>query len=201
MIEFQCNVCGIANRCPESEFSRESACCSLCGSTVRMRGAIAALSVALYGRAYEIARFPRHPRFRGLGISDWDGYVERLPLVLDYHCTYYDQPPRLDITAVPEAERGRYDFVTAIDVFEHVPPPVSRGFAGAASLLKPGGVLVLSVPYSLDDRTIEHFPNLHDFEIVDHGGAPRLVNTTVDGRVEVFDDRVFHGGGGKKPEM
>jgi hypothetical protein len=166
-----------------------------------MRAAIAALSLALYGRIYEIARFPERPRFRGLGMSDWDGYADRLSGVLDYRNTYFDTPPSLDITAIPEHERGRNDFLIAIDVFEHVPPPVPCAFEGAASLLKPGGALILSVPYTLEERTVEHFPNLYDYELVDHGGVRRLVNERCDGELEVFDDLRFHGGPGMTLEM
>ncbi|MDP9104696.1 MAG: class I SAM-dependent methyltransferase [Candidatus Eremiobacteraeota bacterium] len=166
-----------------------------------MRAAIAALSLALFGRIYEIARFPKRPRFRGLGLSDWPGYAERLRRVLEYRNTYADRPPLLDITAIPERERGRNDFLLSIDVFEHVPPPVSRAFDGAAALLKPGGALILSVPYTLGERTIEHFPSLHDFSIAHQNGVPFLINTTADGRTERFDDLRFHGGEGLTLEM
>ncbi len=200
-VRFSCTVCGAPNASPEDSFSRESGACSTCGGTVRMRAAIAALSIALYGRVYDIARFPNRPRFRGLGMSDWDGYAVRLARVLDYRNTHLDSQPRLDITAVPPRERGRYDFLIAIDVFEHVPPPVGRAFEGAASLLKPGGVLILSVPYTLEERTTERFPNLYDYKLEDDGGSPRLVNRTRDGRTEIFDDLRFHGGTGMTLEM
>jgi SAM-dependent methyltransferase len=200
-VDFRCTVCGTANQYPEVEFSRESATCHGCGSTVRMRAAIAALSLGLYGRVYDIDHFPRRPRFRGLGMSDWDGYATRLRRVLDYHNTHIEKRPKLDITAIPRREHGRNDFLISIDVFEHVPPPVSRAFEGAATLLKPGGVLILSVPYTLNDRTVEHFPNLHDYRITEHRGTRRLVNRRRDGGTETFDDLRFHGGRGMTLEM
>ena len=175
--------------------------CRGCGSTVRMRAAIAALSLGLYGRVYDIDHFPRRPRLRGLGMSDWDGYAMRLRRVLDYKNTHVERRPKLDITAIPRGERGRNDFLISIDVFEHVPPSVARAFDGAAALLKPGGVLVLSVPYTLDDRTVEHFPSLHNYRITEHRGIRRLVNRRPDGRTEVFDDLSFHGGRGITLEM
>ena len=176
MVDFRCTVCGESNQCAEHAFSRESAFCRGCGSTVRMRATIAALSLALYGRVYDIDHFPRRPRLRGLGMSDWDGYAVRLRRILDYKNTHFEKRPKLDITAIPRGERGRNDFLISIDVFEHVPPPVSRAFAGAAALLKPGGVLILSVPYTLADRTVEHFPELHDYRVTKHHGVRRLVN-------------------------
>ncbi len=223
MVEFQCNICETANHCAEASFSREGAFCSGCHSTVRMRAAIAALSLALYGQVYAISRFPERPRFRGLGMSDWAGYSARLRRAVDYRNTYFAKPPArgfarvrrviefvngyadksfpLDITAIPERERGRSDFLISIDVFEHVPPPVSRAFEGAAALLKPGGALILSAPYTLDDRTVEHFPNLHEYELAERCGVTCLINKTADGRMELFDDLRFHGGPGMTLEM
>jgi SAM-dependent methyltransferase len=166
-----------------------------------MRAAVAALSIGLYGRVYDIDHFPRRPRFRGVGMSDWDGYAARLKRVLDYRNTHLQRRPKLDITAIPRGERSRNDFLISIDVFEHVPPPVSRAFDGAAALLKPGGVLILSVPYTLDERTVEHFPDLHEYRIVEDRGARRLVNKRRDGRTEIFDDPTFHGGVGTTLEM
>jgi SAM-dependent methyltransferase len=199
-LEFRCIVCGTKNRC-ESILSRESGHCSTCGSTVRMRAAIFALSMGLYGRPLDIASFPKRPRFRGVGLSDWDGYAARLRRVLDYRNTRYDRRPALDITAVPERERSRYDFVLSIDVFEHIPPPVGRAFEGAAALLRSGGLLVFSAPYTLDEQTVEHFPHLDTFRLAEHAGVPYLINKRRDGRLEWFDDLVFHGAEGFTLEM
>lgn len=109
--------------------------------------------------------------------------------------------PILDITAVQGFEHSRNDFVMSIDVFEHVPPPVYRAFEGAASLLKSGGILVLSVPYTLEEKTVEHFPDLFDYRIAEHGGVKYLINKRRDGRLEMFDELSFHGGAGMTLEM
>jgi hypothetical protein len=73
----------------------------------------------------------------------------------DYKNTHFEKRPKPHITAIPHGERSRNDFLISIDVFERVPPPVSRAFVGVAAPLKPGGVLILSVPYTLGDRTVE----------------------------------------------
>ena len=78
---------------------------------------------------------------------------------------------------------------------------MSRAFANARRLLKPHGIFIFSVPYSLDQETLEHFPDLHDYRLVEKDGAWRLENRTSDGRRQVFSDLVFHGGPGSTLEM
>ena len=94
-----------------------------------------------------------------------------------------------------------FDFIISSDVFEHVPPPVSIAFANARKLLKPGGVLVFTVPYIKDGKTREHFPDLYKYEIIKKGSRCFLKNTTRDGVEQIFDNLVFHGGAGATLEM
>jgi SAM-dependent methyltransferase len=202
-LRFTCNICGAACEQPAAAVLRESAGCAACGSTLRTRAVIHALSLALFGESRVLAAWPERRDLRGVGLSDWDGYARLLAQRCDYTNTYYHAPPFLDITDVPEAMAGRHDFLISSDVFEHVAPPVSRAFEGARRLLKPGGTLVLTVPFVQNVKaTREHYPELHDFEIVDGPeGRPRLVNRRRDGGTEQFDDLVFHGGPGETLEL
>jgi SAM-dependent methyltransferase len=200
-VQFVCNICGRGNDVALAALSREQDSCTGCGSTVRMRAMIHLLSMALFGRSLPLPDFPEDRSKRGIGLSDWDGYARPLSRKLDYRNTFFHAEPHVDITAPPAEWKGSLDFVIATDVFEHVAPPVGRAFAGAASLLRPGGVLVFSVPYSLDALTVEHFPNLHDFELEQSNGVWTLVNRTRDGRIETYRDLVFHGGPGQTLEM
>jgi len=86
-------------------------------------------------------------------------------------------------------------------VFEHVPPPLRPAWAGLFELLRPGGLLVFSVPYRADGETVEHYPDLHDYEIVTRDGEHVLRNATRDGRVCEHRDLVFHGGPGETLEL
>ena len=86
-------------------------------------------------------------------------------------------------------------------MFEHVTPPVAVAFRNAHALLAAGGVFIFSVPFMFADDTVEHFPDLHDWQIEQRDGRFRVVNRTRDGRVQVFDDPVFHGGPGTTLEM
>jgi SAM-dependent methyltransferase len=193
-----CNICGAS--CEPGHWQRVSCSNPDCNSTARTRAVIHVLSHALFGESLPISDFPERPDLRGIGMSDW-GYDWRLAEKLGYQNTFYDEEPRLDITAPPQELLETLDFVISSDVFEHVPPPVQRAFDGAVSLLRPGGVFVLTVPYSAEGETREHFPNLAEWEIVQFKGARILVNHTATGEWEVYDDLHFHGGPGLTLEM
>lgn len=203
-VDFQCNVCGTVNLKVERRRveNRETPSCGVCHSSLRMRSVIHALSTALFSKSLAIHAFPQNPSLKGLGMSDWDGYASRLGGRLNYVNTFYHTEPRLDITDVPLKMHGLYDFLISSDVFEHIPPSgLKAAFANARALLSEGGVFVLTVPFTKSGSTIEHFPRLHDFQIVEAGGHHILHNTTLDGEHEVFDQLVFHGGPGMTLEM
>lgn len=198
---FICNVCGAACERPPEPVGREVPGCAQCGSTVRLRGLVALLSEELFGTALALPDFPPLKTVRGFGMSDPDELATRLAEKFAYTNTFYHQPPRLDITAPPEDEIGRNDFIISSEVLEHVPPPVEQAFANLYRLLKPGGVLLLTVPYSLEPQVKEHYPELHEYALASPGGRPVLVNRRRDGTVEVFENLCFHGGGGSTLEM
>jgi SAM-dependent methyltransferase len=203
-IRFRCNICGGAGaRRVLAEFGRENASCDTCHSTVRMRGVVHLVSMAMFGKSLALPEFPVRPDIRGIGMSDWDEYANRLASRVTYTNTFYHQEPHLDVTEVPEELAGSCDFVISTDVFEHVAPPVSKAFDGALRLLKPGGYLVLTVPFATEEsETREHFPTLHNYKIVAHqDGRFKLINTLPTGEVEEFEDLIFHGGPGTTLEM
>lgn len=200
-MHYTCNICGRENEFVESRLGRENPDCDGCGSTVRMRSIIGLLTNALFGTVAPLEQLPVRREIRGVGLSDWDEYARRLAERLDYTNTYYHQEPRLDITDVGEHQEGTCDFVISTDVFEHVLAPVSKAFVGARKLLKPGGLLVLTVPYSLDAQTLEHFPHLHEWRLEQDDAGWVLHNRRPDGTEESTRDLIFHGGPGCTLEM
>ena len=167
---------------------------------MRSRAVIHALSVALFGRSGDLPDFPSRMDLRGVGLSDEASYAEGLSRKLSYVNTWYHEEPLLDITAPPAELDGTLDFLISSDVFEHVAPPVERAFENSFRLLKPGGVMILTVPVQAGEQTTEHFPSLNEYEVI-HTAEPVLVNKTVAGETEVFRDLRFHGGPGAVLEM
>lgn len=200
-LAFRCNVCGGGCAARAAQLERETPSCGHCGSTLRFRAIVHALSLELHGRSLALPEFPARPDLAGLGMSDWEGYAAPLAACTGYRNTFFHQEPRLDILSPPPEWRGRFDFIVSSDVLEHVPPPVERAFLNLRALLKPGGLLVLTVPYGLQDETLEHFPELHEFRVTQRAGRPVLENTTRDGVRQEFDELVFHGGPGATLEM
>ena len=144
---------------------------------------------------------PVNSAIQGIGLSDWEGYASRVASIFSYHNTFFHAEPRLDITDPPTELLGTLDFIISTDVFEHVAPPVNRAFEGAFRLLKPGGGLVLTVPFTKDAETVEHFPTLNEFQLLHSHAGYRILNRRRDGTYEMFDHLVFHGGPGETLEM
>ena len=200
-VRFRCNICSARCIASADALQREIATCTRCRSTVRTRTMVHLLTAELFGRSMAIRDLPVRRDIVGIGLSDSGNYADRLPERLAYTNTFFHMEPRLDIAAAPEELTARFDFIIASDVFEHVAPPVSRAFANARRLLKPHGILIFSVPYALDGETREHYPDLHDYRLVEKDGVWRLENRTSDGRRQVFSELVFHGGPGSTLEM
>ena len=201
IVAFCCNICGRENAVQRSALTREAPTCAGCESTVRMRGIVATLSIELFGTPLKLDDFPVRKDIRGVGLSDWDRYAEPLSRKLSYKNTFYHQEPLLDITRPRPSDSARYDFLISTDVFEHVEPDVARAFAGAAQILRPGGLFLFSVPYTLEPENLEHFPELHQWETHRILDEWMLINRTREGKLQLHTDLIFHGGPGTTLEM
>lgn len=167
-----------------------------------MRSVIHALAIELFGRPMILPDFPADRTISGLGMSDWDGYASRLAGAVSYTNTFYHAEPRLDITAVPESMIGKYRFLISSDVFEHIPVrSLDSAFLNSRRLLRPDGLFLFTVPFTKEGNTVEHFPNMYDFRIIETAGKRFLYNRTQEGKEEIFDQLIFHGGDGMTLEM
>jgi SAM-dependent methyltransferase len=197
---FTCNLCGSEGVAENRGWPRDTATCTVCGSAARFRCLADIVARELFAADAPIPALPHRPDLVGAGMSDHPALAAALGRRLRYTNTFYHCEPRLDVSA-PGEHAGRYDLVVCSEVFEHVPPPVEPAFAGLFELLRPGGLLVFSVPYHADGETREFFPGLHRYEVVAENGGHVLRNMTRDGRLEEFSDLIFHGGPGETLEL
>ena len=201
-VAFRCNLCGARGSAPLAQLrDRETATCRVCRSNQRFRALMAALQDRLMGEVAPLRLMAARKDLAGIGMSDAGAYATWLERKFDYTNTFFHTAPFLDIQHPDARHLGRYDFVVTSDVLEHVAPPISGGFTNLRALLKSGGVLAMTVPYGLQDTTVEHFPDLHDFRIEGNGAHRRLLNRTRDGREQCFEDLCFHGGDGATLEL
>jgi SAM-dependent methyltransferase len=173
---FTCNLCGVAGIAETRGWPRDTGTCRGCGSAARFRGLAGLIARELFGSSAPLHTRPARGDLAGVGMSDPLPLAAVLGRKMAYANTYYHCEPRLDFCA-PGDHAGRYDLVVCSEVLEHVPPPIEPAFTGLRDLLRPGGLLVFSVPYRSDGETTEHFPALHDYEILVRDGEHVLRNT------------------------
>lgn len=200
-IAWQCNICGTSQISRFSELGRDVFSCCTCRSTTRMRHLMYVLSMTLFGRPLIMSEMPKRDSVRGLGLSDSQQISDRLATTFLYRNTFYHREPRLDIMELPAHMDEVCDFVISSDVFEHVPPPIEKAFINSRRLLRSGGTFFLTVPYTLQGSTLEHFPELFDYSIQKDEQGKFLENRTRDGQEQVFRNLEFHGGEGATLEM
>jgi SAM-dependent methyltransferase len=197
LLRFTCNVC--SSECRAETLDREIPSCK-CGSNVRFRWIVHALSTGLFGESLPLKKFPKDKNIRGVSLSDWGPIAKILAKRFDYQNTFLHREPRLDIMDLQSGADARYDFIVASEVLEHVPPPVQIAFDNLARLVKPSGFVVFSSPYESSGETVEHFPQLFDFQVLKFCSTYVLLNRTKDGRLEAFENLQFHNGPGNTLE-
>src|ERR1035438_2929235 len=105
MHTFTCNIC--ESSCRAETLDRELPSCERCGSNVRFRWIVHALSMEIFGKSLALTKFPKRRNVCGFGMSDPGPIAEVLPRRFDYRNTFYHREPRFDITS--ERTDGAYD--------------------------------------------------------------------------------------------
>jgi SAM-dependent methyltransferase len=162
-----CAVCGEFHPHFPADMRREGAQCSQCGSTWRNRATVVALMLGFQWALEPIPDWREDWSRRGVGFDDCPAIFSRLPSRVSYTNTHLGRFPKLDLLCPPSEALGALDFALCAMVMEHVPPPVQRGFDGLAALLRPGGFAVVTVPIFESETTVEYYPGLVEFEILD----------------------------------
>ena len=194
-MDFQCNICSSHVRdCPPDRIDRETVSCPTCHSTVRVRSIVHLLSMALYSRTMALTEFPVDRAIVGLGLSEEHAYADMLAERFSYTNTFYHREPRFDICGPLGKRSASSDFLIATEVFEHIAPPLDVAFRNAFEVLKPGGTLIFTVPYSNEEQTVEHFPDLHEVQVVEFSDERILINRSTAGSYTLHRNLVFHGG-------
>jgi DNA-directed RNA polymerase subunit RPC12/RpoP len=201
-LKYRCNICGKVSSTPLSIIqSRERASCHYCGSTLRFRSIINALSLELFKESRILPDCPESKEIVGVGMSDSDIYAIPLSRKFRYTNTYYHKDPKINILSITPEMKNQADFIISSDVFEHIPYPIEKAFENLYDLLRNHGVCIFSVPYTTHDTTVEYFPDLFDYKIVQEKGRSKLVNKTKEGEIQVYDDLCFHDGAGSTLAM
>ena len=84
---FTCNICN--SPCRAEILDREVPSCKRCGSNVRFRWIVHALSMELFGKSLPLTKFPKQRNVRGFGMSDPGQIADVLRKRFDYRNTYY----------------------------------------------------------------------------------------------------------------
>ena len=196
-----CSVCGDAFKASIAELHPRTANCKNCNSTVRWRSVAAITSILLSGRAVPLPMLPPRPEVTAFGMSCPRIFNDMFSDKVNLWNTFYDKEPCFDITKLEEPYPDPFDLAISVEILEHVPPPVSKAFENLYKILKPDGILLMTVPFGNKGETLEHYPNLHDYHLEKRSGEQVLINITREGKKEEFGDLVFHGGSGFTLEM
>jgi SAM-dependent methyltransferase len=181
----QCNICGWEGEFLRPERDREGMLCGNCASSSRLRAVIYWLAKVTGNEDVPLHGWPRSPSVAILESSARGSYPVMLADKFDYYATEFD-PGKIAEGTQPRFFAdfqdlhfgdSTFDVVIASDVFEHVRDDAA-GYREILRTLKPGGSLILTVPYT------------HTQPV-----TVRRVDTT--GSKDVFlVEPEYHGGGG-----
>jgi len=198
---YTCNITGNKFDLQETDKTREGALAY--GYNSRFRAICYVLSKQLFNKVNILTHMDTHKEIKGIGMSD-SGWASVCEQKFNYTNTYYHCEPFLDIYNDTHVNNyTELDFIISSDVFEHIDPypGVQIAFNNLFKMLKSGGSLIFSVPFTYEHH-IEHFPSLYKYTITKNNNNMYILeNTRINGKQETFRNLCFHGGPGNVLEM
>jgi SAM-dependent methyltransferase len=181
----QCTICGHSGAFLNPEQTREGTQCRNCGASSRHRAVVHTLGMLLGRTGTPLFQWKPDRAIRILESSARGSYPAMMKELFEYYATEYDetkiaegkQPTEYaDFQKLHFADK-HFDVVIASDVFEHVRKD-DQGYREIFRVLKPGGSLLLTVPY-------------------DHERPQTLKRVDTSGPTDVhLLEPEYHGGGG-----
>jgi SAM-dependent methyltransferase len=180
----RCNVCGWTGRFLRLDRGREGTVCTNCGSTSRNR-AVSFVLARVLDESQAVFRWQYRLQTRMLESSARGALAMYFRMKFDYYGTEFD-PGKIAAGTHPREyadfqklhyDQDTFDFVVASDVFEHIRRDADA-MREVERVLKPGGYLILTVPY-------------------DHERSQTLRRVDTSGPIDVhLLPPQYHGGGG-----
>lgn len=110
----------------------------------------------------------------------------------------FDESVFIDLYKIDFRKHNNYDFIICSEILAHIAgyPGMNIVIHNLHTMLKPGGILILTTPYTHDGIYIEKYPSLYDFTLlrVKEGTTQRwlLKNHTASGKNELISDIVMY---------
>jgi len=202
IVEATCGICAAVYPIDTKGNFREGHLCLNCGASGRSQAIAYCLTHYVFKQDVALKDVTKQKRLRVVGLSDGPAYANILATKCNYTNTYYHTEPFLDITKPDSKDKGAYDALISADVFEHVIAAPSHAFQGAYDILKPGGYLILTVPFINVGEHKEHYPGISGYTSEQRENGTWVAHIEYPGGRKVTDESpCFHGGPGKTLEV
>ena len=202
VVETTCPICAGKYNLDVGQEHREGPLCTQCNASGRASAIIHYVCQIAYGNDTPLVNQLPKKSFSVVGLSDGPRYAGLLDEKFTYVNTFYHKEPFLDITAPSADYNNQYDLLISTEVFEHVMGDPLAPFKGAYSILKPGGTLVLTVPFRNKGEHLEHYPGLKSYTSRELPNSKWIADLEfADGTTYTEENPKFHGGPGKTLEV
>lgn len=201
-IHATCPICAGSYAVELSKELREGPLCPHCNASGRASAIVYHVCDIAFGNNTPLVNQSEKKSFSVVGLSDGPRYASLLDDKFNYVNTFYHKEPFLDITAPCDNHAAQYDLIISTEVFEHVVGDPLAPFKGALSVLKPGGTMILTVPFRNKGEHMEHYPGLKSYTSREISEAKWIADLEFsDGTTTTDENPKFHGGPGKTLEV